>query len=109
MSDETPSRAALSIANRVAHRLSFRDSWPRDEDHQWAIDEVAKLVDKGMAAHRDALRTAEARVAALADGRNSLAQEIRGALKSRGFWAPENASDLIGAVGAALDAAKPPE
>jgi hypothetical protein len=44
-------------------------------------------------------------------GRDSLAQEIHGVLKPRGYWAPKLErkfySDLIGAVGAALDSKKP--
>ncbi|MHC4213914.1 MAG: hypothetical protein ACYSWP_11130, partial [Planctomycetota bacterium] len=37
--------------------------------------------------------------------RNSLAQEIAETLSSRGYWVPKNtsSSDLIGAVGMALD------
>lgn len=38
--------------------------------------------------------------------RQSLANEIRGVLKTRGYFAPDRPSDLIGAVAQALDAAK---
>lgn len=36
-------------------------------------------------------------------GRESLAQEIRETLRSRGRWAPARPSDLIGAVASAID------
>lgn len=35
--------------------------------------------------------------------RLSLAQELRGLLKSRGLWCPDNSADLIMAIGKALD------
>jgi hypothetical protein len=48
-----------------------------------------------------ALAAKDAEIRAL---RDSLAQEIRGALKARSLWAPDNPADLIPAVAQALDA-----
>jgi len=37
------------------------------------------------------------------DGRESLAQELRGVLRARGLWAPENPTDLITAFAQSID------
>lgn len=38
---------ASELAESVASRLSFRDTWPKDEDHAWAVDIVKRAIEAG--------------------------------------------------------------